>query len=164
MRLQTIRATCRDLLRKRRSKRNLFRRGSPGWTATRAGALAACLACPIARRFPCALGACAISPVRVLFSSTKTKYGVVNHTVFLFGRTEGFRGPCAAGAYSQKVGRQQSDSECACKRAERLAVTFCEKGGTVKRVTDFLCNKKSEQAKLVPTWLPRLDSNQRQRD
>ena len=32
----------------------------------------------------------------------------------------------------------------------RRSVTFCEKGGTVKRVTDFL--KKSERAQLVPTW------------
>ena len=152
------------LTKKNGAKRTLLRRGSPGWTATRAGALAACLAYPIARRFPCALGACAISPVRVLFSSTKTKYGVVNHTVFLFGRTERFRCPCAAGAYSQKVGRQQRDSECACKRAEQLAVTFCEKGGARKQTDVFLDKEKRSKANCAPTWLPRLDSNQRQRD
>ena len=38
---------------------------------------------------------------------------------------------------SKKVGRQQSDRECVYKRAERLAVTFFEKGGTTERVTDF---------------------------
>ena len=32
------------------------------------------------------------------------------------------------------------------KRIADLNVTFYEKGGTVKRVTDFFCIKKSEQA------------------
>ena len=36
-------------------------------------------------------------------------------------------------------------------RTDRPSVTCCEGGGTVQQVTDFL-HKKSEQAKLVPTW------------
>ena len=36
--------------------------------------------------------------------------------------------------------------EGACNRIADANVTFCERGGAVKRVTDFLCNKKSEQA------------------
>ena len=50
------------------------------------------------------------------------------------------------------------------KTARLQAVSRCERdffgrGGTVKRVTDFLCNKKSEQAKLVPTWRRHPDLN-----
>ena len=54
------------LAKKNGAKRTLLRRGSSSWAATRALALAACLACPIALRFSRALGACAISPVRAL--------------------------------------------------------------------------------------------------
>ena len=54
------------LAKKNGTKRTLLRRGSSSWAATRALALAACLACPIALRFSRALGACAISPVRAL--------------------------------------------------------------------------------------------------
>ena len=38
--------------------------------------------------------------------------------------------------------------EGACNRIADANVTFCERGGAVKRVTDFLCNKKSEQSKV----------------
>ena len=39
---------------------------------------------------------------------------------------------------------------------------FCEKGEALERVTDFFYEiKKSEQAKLVPTWLRGPDLNQR---
>ena len=31
----------------------------------------------------------------------------------------------------------ESRRECACKRTGEPSVTFCEKGGTVERVTDF---------------------------
>ena len=48
------------------AKRTLLRRGTSSCAASRALALAACLACPIALRFSRALGACAISPVRAL--------------------------------------------------------------------------------------------------
>ena len=34
----------------------------------------------------------------------------------------------------------------------------------MERVTDFLCNKKSERAKLVPTWRSGWDSNPRARE
>ena len=54
------------LAKKNGTKRTLLRRGSSSCAATRALALAACLACPIALRFSRALGACAISPVRAL--------------------------------------------------------------------------------------------------
>ena len=51
----------------------------------------------------------------------------------------------------KKVVATANRRECVYKRAGAPSVPFCEKGGTVKRVTDFL-QKKSEQAQLVPTW------------
>jgi len=46
----------------------------------------------------------------------------------------------------KKVVATANRRECACKRAGEPSVPFYEKGGTVKRVTDFFCIKKSEQA------------------
>ena len=47
----------------------------------------------------------------------------------------------------KKVGRQQSDSECVYKRAERLAVTFFGKGGARQQADVFL-QRKTEQSEL----------------
>ena len=38
------------------------------------------------------------------------------------------------------------------KRADEPSGPFCEKGGAAARAIDFFCKKKSEQAKLTPTW------------
>ena len=48
---------------------------------------------------------------------------------------------CAEGAARKRLVMSQSRYEGACNRIADANVTFCERGGTVKRVTDFLCKK-----------------------
>ena len=62
------------------------------------------------------------------------------------GRGEQFGYICAEGAARKRLVMSQRRYEGACNRIADANVTFCERGGAVKRVTDFLCNKKSEQA------------------
>ena len=65
---------------------------------------------------------------------------------FNVGAGEGFGYICAEGAARKRLVMSQRRYEGACNRIADANVTFCERGGAVKRVTDFLCNKKSEQA------------------
>ena len=46
---------------------------------------------------------------------------------------------------------------CPCYR--HASETFHERGGAAVQAIDFLCNKKSEQAKLAPTWRRHPDLN-----
>ena len=46
----------------------------------------------------------------------------------------------------KKVVATENRREGACNRTGALSVPFYEKGGTVKQVTDFFKQKKSEQA------------------
>ena len=62
------------------------------------------------------------------------------------GRGEQFGYICAEGAARKRLVMSQRRYEGACNRIADANMTFCERGGAVKRVTDFLCNKKSEQA------------------
>ena len=64
------------------------------------------------------------------------------------GAGEGFGYICAEGAARKRLVMSQRRYEGACNRIADANVTFCERGGAVKRVTDFLCNKKSEWSKV----------------
>ena len=81
-------------------------------------------------------------------------------------RPELFKCPCTVNSLSQKADNNGNCSGGACKRADKPSVPFYPKGHTYEKRTaacllDFLCNKKSEQAKLVPTWSGLRDSNPR---
>ena len=64
---------------------------------------------------------------------------------FLNGKAEQYRCNCAEGTHRKRLVVKQRRYERVYKRIADSNVTFYEKGGTVKWVTDFL-HKKSEQA------------------
>ena len=80
------------------------------------------------------------------FRHITTSQTVVVARFFNVGAGEGFGYICAEGAARKRLVMSQRRYEGACNRIADANVTFCERGGAVKRVTDFLCNKKSEQA------------------
>ena len=80
------------------------------------------------------------------FRHIKTSQTVVFTRFLYVGAGEGFEYICAEGAARKRLVMSQRRYEGACNRIADANVTFCERGGAVKRVTDFLCNKKSEQA------------------
>ncbi len=66
----------------------------------------------------------------------------------IFEKAERFRCNRAAGANRKKVVAKRRRYACVYKGIAAASVPFCERGGTTARVTDFLCNKKSERSKV----------------
>ena len=51
--------------------------------------------------------------------------------------------------------------EGACNRIADANVTFCDKGGMTKHMTDFSAKKNRNGAKSIPTWQGQKDLNPR---
>ena len=86
------------------------------------------------------------------FRHIKTSQTVVFTRFFNVGAGEGFGYICAEGAARKRLVMSQRRYEGACNRIADANVTFCDKGGMTKHMTDFSAKKNRNGAKSIPTW------------